>query len=72
MFNFYATWFIDELSYSRFTNKHEWNFFSWKAGFRLTDLPVTKTLSFTTEFTYTYPLAFSALYTTLTFPGSGV
>jgi len=66
----YATWFIDELSYSRFTNKHEWNFFSWKAGFRLTDLPVTN-LSFTTEFTYTYPLAFQHYIPTLTFQDQG-
>jgi hypothetical protein len=62
----YATWFIDELSVSRFTMKDQWNFFSWKAGFRLTDLPVTN-LSFTTEFTYTYPLAFQHYVPTLTF-----
>jgi hypothetical protein len=66
----YATWFIDELSVSRFTNKHEWNFFSWKAGFRLTDLPVTN-LSFTTEFTYTYPLAFQHYIPTITFQDQG-
>lgn len=66
----YATWFIDELSVSRFTNKNEWNFFSWKAGFRLTDLPVTN-LSFTTEFTYTYPLAFQHYVPTLTFQNQG-
>jgi hypothetical protein len=62
----YATWFIDELSVSRFTNKHEWNFFSWKAGFRLSDLPVSN-LSFTTEFTYTYPLAFQHYIPTITY-----
>ena len=31
----YATWFIDEMSVSRFTKDDEWNFFSYKAGFRL-------------------------------------
>ena len=66
----YATWFIDELSVSRFTNKNAWNFFSWKAGFRLTDLPVSN-LSFTTEFTYTYPLAFQHYIPTLTFEDQG-
>ena len=56
----YATLFIDELSVSRITDEDEWNFFSWKAGFRLTDLPFSN-LSFTTEFTYTYPLTLPAL-----------
>jgi len=66
----YATMFIDELSVSRFTKKDEWNFFSYKAGFRLTDLPVSN-LSFTTEFTYTYPLAFQHYVPTLTFQNAG-
>jgi hypothetical protein len=66
----YATWFIDELTVSRFTNKNEWNFFSYKAGFRLTDLPVSN-LSFTTEFTYTYPLTFQHYVPTLTFQNAG-
>ena len=66
----YATWFIDELSYSRFTNKNEWNFFSYKAGFRLDDLPV-QNLSLTTEFTYTYPLAFQHNVPTLTYQNAG-
>ena len=66
----YATWFIDELSVSRFTNKNAWNFFSWKAGFRLTDLPVSN-LSFTTELTYSYPLAFQHYIPTITFQDQG-
>ena len=66
----YATMFIDELSVSRFTKKDEWNFFSYKAGFRLTDLPFSN-LSFTTEFTYTYPLAFQHYVPTLTFQNAG-
>ncbi|MCX6254567.1 MAG: hypothetical protein NTV31_08845 [Bacteroidia bacterium] len=66
----YATMFIDELSVSRFTKKDEWNFFSYKAGFRLTDLPVSN-LSFTTEFTYTYPLTFQHYVPTLTFETTG-
>jgi hypothetical protein len=62
----YATMFIDELSVSRFTKKDEWNFFSYKAGFRLSNFPVSN-LSFTTEFTYTYPLTFQHNVPTLTF-----
>jgi len=66
----YGTLFIDELSYSRFASKDAWNFLSYKAGFRLSDLPVTN-LSFTTEFTYTYPLAFQHYVPTLTFQNQG-
>ena len=66
----YVTWFIDEMAVSRFTEKNAWNFFSWKAGFRLTDLPVTN-LSFTTEFTYTYPLAFQHYIPTVTYQNQG-
>jgi hypothetical protein len=66
----YATWFIDELSVARFTMKNQWNFFSWKAGFRLTNLPVSN-LSFTTEFTYTYPLTYQHYVPVLTFQNQG-
>ena len=37
----YADVFIDEFSASRIKNPDEWNFLSYKAGFRLTDLPFT-------------------------------
>ncbi len=66
----YATMFIDELSVERFTKDSEWNFFSWKGGFRLTDLPFSN-ISFTTEFTYTYPLTFQHYVPTLTFEMTG-
>ena len=66
----YATLFIDELSVSRFTKKDEWNFFSWKAGFRLSNYPISN-LSFTSEFTYTYPLTFQHNVPTLTFQTAG-
>jgi hypothetical protein len=62
----YATMFIDELSVSRFSKKDEWNFFSYKAGFRLSNFPLSN-LSFTSEFTYTYPLSFQHNVPTLTF-----
>jgi hypothetical protein len=66
----YATLFVDELSVSRITMDDEWNFLSWKGGFRVTDFPV-RNLSFTTEFTYTYPLAFQHYVPTLTFENAG-
>jgi hypothetical protein len=66
----YATLFIDELSIPRIFKKDEWNFLSYKAGFRLTDLPVSN-LSFTAEFTYTYPLAYQHYVPTLTFESNG-
>jgi hypothetical protein len=66
----YATMFIDELSISRIFKKNEWNFLSYKAGFRLSNLPVSN-LSFTTEFTYTYPLTYHHYVPTLTFESNG-
>jgi hypothetical protein len=66
----FATLFVDELAISRFTKKDEWNFLSWKAGFRLSNFPV-KDLSLTGEFTYTYPLAFQHYVPTLTYESNG-
>jgi hypothetical protein len=62
----YADIFIDELSFSRIKNSKEWNYLSYKAGFRLDDLPFDN-LSFTTEFTYTYPFTYQHNITTTTF-----
>ncbi len=62
----YADVFIDELSVSRISNPDEWNFLSYKAGFRLTDLPFSN-ISFTTEFTYSYPLTYQHNVPTTTF-----
>ncbi len=62
----YLTLFIDELSVARFTKKDEWNFLSWKTGFRLSNVPL-QNVSFTTEFTYSYPLAYQHYVPTLTF-----
>lgn len=64
--HFYASIFIDELSVSRITKKDEWNFLSYKAGFRLSNFPV-QNLSLTTEFTYAYPLAYQHYVPTTTF-----
>ena len=62
----YATLFIDELSIPRIFKKDEWNFLSYKAGFRVSNFPISN-LSFTTEFTYTYPLTYQHYVPTLTF-----
>jgi len=62
----YVTLFIDELSFARFTKDDEWNFVSWKTGFRLSNFPV-QNLAFTTEFTYSYPLTYQHYVPTLTF-----
>jgi hypothetical protein len=66
----YGTLFIDELSIPRIFKKDVWNFLSYKAGFRLTDFPI-QNLTLTTEFTYTYPLAFQHYVPTLTFESNG-
>jgi len=66
----YATMFIDELSVARIGKDDEWNFFSYKTGFRLSNFPVSN-LSFTTEFTYTYPLVFQHYVPTLSFETTG-
>ncbi|MGB8491947.1 MAG: hypothetical protein WCE64_12895, partial [Bacteroidales bacterium] len=62
----YVTLFVDEFSLARITKKDEWNFLSWKTGFRLGNFPV-RDLFLTTEFTYSYPLAFQHYVPTLTF-----
>jgi hypothetical protein len=66
----YATLFIDELSVARFALDDEWNFFSWKTGFRLSNFPV-QNLSLTTEFTYSYPLTYQHYVPTLTYETQG-
>jgi hypothetical protein len=66
----YATLFIDELSVSRFRMNDQWNFLSYKAGFRLSNFLISN-ISLTTEFTYTYPLTFQHYVPTLTFETSG-
>ena len=50
----YVTLFIDELKMSRVTDPDLHNFTSWKAGFRLSDLP-WRNLFFTFEWTKTNP-----------------
>jgi hypothetical protein len=62
----FVTLFIDELSFARFSKDDEWNFLSWKTGFRLSNFPL-QNVAFTTEFTYSYPLTYQHYVPTLTF-----
>jgi hypothetical protein len=62
----YVSLFVDELSTSKLTEDDEWNFVSWKTGFRLSNTPI-QNLSFTTEFTYSYPLTYQHYVPTVTF-----
>jgi hypothetical protein len=62
----YGSLFVDELSVKRFKKNSEWNFLSYKAGLRLSNVPV-KNLSLTAEFTYSYPLAYQHYLPTTTF-----
>jgi hypothetical protein len=53
----YFTLFVDDLSFTHFREKDEYNFFSYKGGFRLSDFPLSN-LSFTFEATHTNPLVY--------------
>jgi hypothetical protein len=62
----YATLFVDELAVKRIRKKDEWNFLSWKTGFKLNNFPFSN-IYFITEFTYSYPLTFQHYVPTTTF-----
>ncbi len=66
----YGTLFIDELSTSRFSNS-EYNFFSWKGGFRAGNFRFLPNLWVTGEATFTYPLTFQHYVPVLTFENQG-
>jgi hypothetical protein len=65
----YASLFIDELSVSRFFKSNEWNFLCWKGGLNFYNFPV-KDLSFTAEYTYSYPLTYQHKVPTITYQTS--
>lgn len=50
----YFSWFVDEFSVTRIGDDARNNFIGSKLGFRLSNWPLSN-LSFTTEYTYTYP-----------------
>ena len=58
----YATLFIDELSIPRILRKDEWNFLSYKAGFRINNFPVSKPIFYHGIYTIPIPLHFNIMY----------
>ena len=66
----YGTLFIDELSTARFTTP-DYNFFSWKGGFRTGNFSFTPDIWFTAECTFTYPLTFQHNVPVTTFENQG-
>jgi hypothetical protein len=66
----YGTLFIDELSTSRFGNS-DYNFFSWKGGFRAGNFGFLPNVWVTAEATFTYPLTFQHYVPVLTFENQG-
>jgi len=66
----YGTLFIDELSTARFTNS-DYNFFSWKGGFRTGNFSFSPNLWLTAECTFTYPLTFQHNVPVTTFENQG-
>jgi len=62
----YVTLFIDELKMSRVTDPDKQNFTSWKAGFKVSDFPISN-LSFTFEWTKTNPMTYKHYISTTTF-----
>lgn len=66
----YGTLFIDELSTARFTTP-DYNFFSWKGGFRTGNFRFLPNLWLTTECTFTYPLTFQHNVPVTTFENQG-
>jgi len=66
----YGTLFIDELSTARFTTS-DYNFFSWKGGFRTGNFSFLPNLWLTAEGTFTYPLTFQHNVPVTTFENQG-
>ena len=66
----YGTLFIDELSTKRFTTP-DYNFFSWKGGFRAGNFSFLPNTWLTAECTFTYPLTFQHNVTVTTFENQG-
>lgn len=66
----YGTLFIDELSTSRFSTS-DYNFFSWKGGFRTGNFTFLPNVWLTAEATFTYPLTFQHNVPVTTFENQG-
>ncbi len=66
----YGTLFIDEMSIKRFTTP-DFNYFSWKGGFRTGNFPFLPDLWVAAECTFTYPLTYQHYVPVLTFENQG-
>ncbi len=66
----YGTLFIDELSTARFATS-DYNFFSWKGGFRAGNFSFLPNTWLTAECTFTYPLTFQHNVPVTTFENQG-
>lgn len=66
----YGTLFIDEMSTKRFFTS-DYNFFSWKGGFRGGNFSFMPNIWLTAECTFTYPLTFQHNVPVLTFENQG-
>ena len=62
----FLTLFVDEFSMTRLSEPAEYNFLSWKGGFRLSNWPV-KNVILTGEYTYTLPMTYQHNISTTTF-----
>lgn len=62
----YFTVYMDDLSFTHFETKDEYNLFSYKTGFRLSDFPL-QNVSLTFEFTHTNPLVYQHKIETQTY-----
>jgi hypothetical protein len=58
--------FVDEFKMSRVSTPNEYNFLSWKGGFRLSNWPL-KNVILTGEYTYTLPMTYQHNIATTTF-----
>jgi hypothetical protein len=62
----FLTIFVDEFSMARVTEPDEYNFLSWKGGFRLSNWPL-QNIFLTGEYTYTLPMTYQHNIATTTF-----
>lgn len=62
----YFTIFADDLSVRYFSNKNEFNYFSYKTGFRLSNF-LLQNISLTAEYTHTNPFVYEHIINTQTY-----
>jgi hypothetical protein len=67
----YGTLYIDEFSITRIADKNRYNFYSYKAGFKVNNWPL-KNIFYTFEYTQSSPIAYQHRVPTLTFESNRV